>query len=295
MREYLQKFMEIFDYPKEAREALVRAYDAMQADADARAGFDALLDRYAADAGCACFDMLEEVRVLSEKSGVHSYTGDLLLLICMSESLREHYRREGIDEEIWKRSMYDLKWKLLECISVHGVWGSFVCKWLMGYFDLTRFAFGRMQFEIRPFKRYYEKNGVSLNPESRVINGHIPRSGERLDADIVAASYKEAAAFFKAREGLEQVVFVCDSWLLYPRNMEILSDSSNIRRFAGQYDIIESGEYEDYKEVWRLFDVAYTGDVEALPQNSSFRRGYADWIRKGIKTGWGYGVYVYEG
>ena len=31
-----------------------------------------------------------------------------------------------------------------------------------------------------------------------------------------------------------------------------------------------------------------------MPQNTSLRRAYADWIRKGEKTGCGYGVYVYK-
>jgi len=59
------------------------------------------------------------------------------------------------------------------------------------------------------------------------------------------------------------------------------------------FDIIEQEEYDDYGEVWRLFDVNYDGNPDHLPQDSSFRRGYVDWIRKGIKTGCGYGVYVY--
>ena len=58
--------------------------------------------------------------------------------------------------------------------------------------------------------------------------------------------------------------------------------------------MIEQKEYDNYNQVWRLFDKKYEGDVDLLPQDSSFRRAYADWIRKGIKTGCGYGVYIWK-
>ena len=106
-------------------------------------------------------------------------------------------------------------------------------------------------------------------------------------------SYKEAAQFFQERYQLEQTAFVCHSWLLYPRNKEVLSTQSNLYSFISDFDIVKSGEDPDYGEIWRLFDKNYEGDVEKLPQDSSLRRAYADWIRKGEKIGWGYGVFVF--
>ena len=168
-----------------------------------------------------------------------------------------------------------------------------VARWFCGFFQLWRFAFGKLQFEMVDFKSTYEKNGVSLQPDSKVLNTHIPRTGTRLDRESMRSSYAQAADFYRERFGLDPVVFVCYSWLLFPRNKEILSPQSNLYAFMSDYDIIEQKEYEDYGEVWRLFDVNYDGNPDHLPQDSSFRRGYADWIRKGIKTGYGYGVYVY--
>ena len=292
MREYLRDFFEWFDYPQEARGALLDAYDAIAAHEGAR--FSELLSRYEADINSDMNRMIEEAGQISESAGVHEYTGELLLFICMSRTLLEYYRREGIAEEIFYTSMCDLKYKLIECWLVYGIWGSFVSSWFPGFFRLTRFGFGKLQFEIVLFGRHYEKNGVRLLPESRAINIHIPRTGGRLDGESLKKSYDQAAAFFKRRYRLEKAVFVCSSWLLYPRNLEVLGEGSNLRRFILGFDLVDHGEYKDYDAVWRLFDRKYTGDVDELPQDSSFRRAYADWIRRGIKTGWGRGVYIYD-
>lgn len=159
---------------------------------------------------------------------------------------------------------------------------------------MSRFAIGKLQFELVPFEEKYEKDGVVLTPESTVINVHIPRTGTKLDRESQLAAYEHAAAFFKERYHLEQIAFVCHSWLLFPRNKEVLLPQSNLYAFISDFDIIKQGEFETYEEVWRLFDMNYNGEVEKLPQNTSFRRAYADWIRKGEKTGWGFGVKIYS-
>ena len=78
------------------------------------------------------------------------------------------------------------------------------------------------------------------------------------------------------------------------RNREVLSEKSNLYAFLGDYDVFEQGEYDDYTQVWRLFDRNFDGCVDHLPQNTSLRCAYADWIRRGEKTGWGYGVFAYK-
>lgn len=294
MKEYLHEFFEEFDYPQEACDALLQAYDAIQGNPSSSERFCSLLKRYESDANSDMAQMLDEMGELSAEVNVHEYTGKLLLPVCMTRALREHYRRAGLDDEMWFLSMCDLKWKLVECRLVHGIWGSFVSRWFGRFFDLTRFGIGRLQFEIIPFEREYEKNGVKLSPESKVINVHIPRTGSPLDPAQTAWSFKKAAAFFREKYALDPIVFVCHSWLLFPRNLEVLSPNSNIRRFAENFEIMTSGEDADYSQVWRLFDRNYDGDVDSLPQDSSFRRAYADWIRRGEKIGWGHGIYVYS-
>lgn len=294
MREYLLKFFEEFDYPEEARSALLSAYDVLHERCDWTARFEEILGRYEKDINCDFNAMLEDVERLCEEAEVNAYTGKLALCLCMSRSLKAYYRRNGIDEKIWFTCMCDLKYKLMECRLVQGVWGSFVCGWFERFFNATRFGFEKLQFELISFDDEYEKNGVKLAADSSVINVHIPRTGGRLDKESMARAFEQAAEFFKERYGLRQIVFVCSSWLLYPRNLEALSETSNLRRFMSCFDVYKAGEYDNYDDVWRLFDQKYEGDADALPQNTSLRRAYVDWIRRGIKTGWGRGVYVYK-
>ena len=291
---YLREFMDIFSYPEEAKSVLVEAYNTLERHKEAKKSFDELLCRYKEDKMCDFLELLQSMKQVSVLAGVHEYTGNMLLLICMSETLARYYDDAGIDRDVFVTSMYDLKWKLIECQCVHGVWGTFVPTWYRGFFQMQLFGFEKLQFELISFKREYERDGMKLNPDSIVLNTHIPRTGTKLDEESLRKSYRNGAAFFKKHFGIELPVFVCHSWLLFPKNKEILYPESNLLRFVSDYELYDWGEYDDYREVWRLFDVMYDGNVDHLPQNTSFRRGYAQWIRTGQKTGWGYGIYIYK-
>jgi len=312
MRRYIIDFLNEFEYPAEAVGCLLQAYDAIctgtdgdavsddatgrLADkADTTAVFGKLLDAYKADIHCDFKQLVAEMKGLSEAVGIHEYTGNLLLFICLTRRLKQYYTEAGIDLAIWYTSMLDLKWKNIECQLVHGIWGTFVPDWYTRFFHMTRFGFEKLQFETVCFGHYYEKNGITLVPDSVVLNVHIPRTGTRLDRDSLNHSYDLGREFYREQFEGHPIVFVCKSWMLYPKNLELLSEHSNLRAFMSDYDIIEQGEYPDYTDVWRLFDTAYTGDSSKLPGNSSLRRGYKSWIERGEKTGWGYGVSLTAG
>lgn len=284
----------MYEYPKEACRGLEQALERIEADSGAAQAFQELLECYAKDKTCDFEELIRRMEEISGRAGIHAYTGYLLLFLNMSQTLRAYYRAAGVDEEIWFTSMNDLKWKLDECQCVYGVWGTFVPSWYEGFFQMTRFGFGKLQFEQCRFNAHYEKDGLALEPDSPVINVHIPRTGTRLDRKSMRESYQMAATFYRNGWGDRPMAFVCESWLLFGPNRKVLSPQSNLYAFLSDYEIIDQGEYEDYSEVWRLFDQNYNGDVEQLPQNTSLRRAYADWIRRGRKTGWGYGVFVYS-
>ena len=295
LKQYLAEFMESFEYSMEDRLVIEEAFEALEASGEVYQEFLQFLKAYDEDINCDFRSMRLRMIESFQNIGVHEYTGLLILFICLSKSLKRYYQEAGYSEKIWFTSMCDLKYKLDECKEVHGIVGTFVPEWYGRFYNLERFGFGKLQFEIDPFKREYAKNGIVLNPDSKVINVHIPRTGTKLDRESMNASYKMAAEFFSKEFGVHPIAFVCHSWLLYPRNKEVLSEKSNLYAFINDFDILEVEEYKDYKEVWRLFDVHYDGNVDHLPQNTSFRRAYADWIRKGEKTGCAYGVYVYKG
>ena len=286
--------MQRYDYPAAAREVLFNAFDAIMAIPETAAKMQSFWDTYAAEFNCDIQAMRAEMKEVSKQANVHEYTGDLLFFICLARYMKAHYEKQGLDLTLMHDSLYDLKYKLDECHEVYGIWGTFVASWYDRFFKLSRFAFGRLQFETTRFNAEYCKNGLCLNPDSTVINVHIPRTGTKLSYESVKDAYRRAAAFFKEYFPDGPVVFNCHSWLFFPRNKEVLNEKSNLYAFMKDYDIFQSGEYEDYSQAWRLFDCLYEGDPERMPQDSSLRRAYVDWMRKGEKIGWGWGVYAFE-
>ena len=295
MIEYVLSFMDELGFDKEAVESLSADIEKIYANEDAKELFAGAIDEYERDIHSNYTELREAAKRAGEIVGVHAYSAELLLFICFSKHLRELYRLRGISDRIWFDSMSDLKWKLWECKAVKGIWGSFVAGWFPGFFNLTRFALGRLQFEIVAFDGEYEKNGKALKKGDKVINVHIPRTLTPLDKESRDDAYAQAAEFFKNMTDGAPIAFVCSSWLLYPEAEKILPAHSNIRGFMADYDMIRSkvnGEGE-YGDMWRLFDMDYTGDFNDYPEDSSLRRAYKKFLLDGNRTGSGYGVFFY--
>ncbi len=289
MRTYLTSFFQEFAYDEADAKTLLSAYDRISSSACASRVFADLLAEYDQDCRCDYARMIADCDRLSEETGLHEYTLELLLFLCLSKRLEARYAECGIDREIFYHSMLDLRYKLAECKAVKGIVGSFVAYWFPGFFDLTRFAFGRLQFETVPLKYDYEKDGKSLKKGSLALNVHIPRSGLPLDETACREAYGAAAQFFADRlEG--EILFVCDSWLLYPENKNMLPEASNIRRFMERYDLIAWGHYKDNVDLWRLFDTDEQ-NPDRLPTDTTFRRNYVSHLKQGGRTGWGYGAF----
>ncbi|MBQ8850522.1 MAG: DUF5596 domain-containing protein [Clostridia bacterium] len=280
-------------FPEDAAKVLTDALEKLLAPS-VYDDFSQLLLQYDENERCNYIEMIDKMKLISEKAGIHEYTGAMLLFICMAPRLKKRYAELGIDEAIFYDSLSDLRYKLYECIDVYGVVGTFVASWYAGFFRLDRFAFGRLQFDKKPLGFECEYNGVKLSADSIGLNTHIPRTGGRLDHDEVLKSYRRAREFFGEYFEIKPAIFFCSSWLLDPWNLTVLTEKSNLYAFIKDFKIVETGEYADYKEAWRLFDMMYTGDVDALPQNSSLRRAYAERIRRGEKLGWGRGVFIME-
>ena len=223
MRDYLKSFFEEFDFDKSDSEFLIAAYDKIASNENALNKWNAILEAYDND---ILLDYTETVingaKAIGDSLSIHPYTSSFLIFACMSKRLRTLYEENGIDLQIYKESMPDMKWKLEECKAVKGIVGSSVVTWFPGFFRLKRFGFGRLQFEVVNIRYDYSKNGVVLKKdESKVINVHIPRSGTPIDKESCDLAYAKAREFFKDEVG-ENCPFVCHSWLLFPENKNIL-------------------------------------------------------------------------
>lgn len=292
MRNYLQTFMESYDYPQEAVSTLLAAYDVLQDNAD----FRQLLAIYEKDRFCDYKAMLAKCKEIAKDVNIHTYTVEFLMFMCFSRKLRETYLENGLPESMWRQSMLDLKCKMMVCKSVKNIWGMFVAWWYDGFFRMERFGMGRMEFELWDFPfDYYEKDGKVLRKGDKVINVHIAKTGESIAPELLEDAYRQAAEFYKDEFKDKPMAFFCESWLAYPKLDDFLSEKSNIKAFKDRFDIIHVHLYDkgDYSEMWRLYDMDYTGNLDDFPGDSSLRRAYKQYLKEGGQVGEGFGVFFW--
>ena len=136
------------------------------------------------------------------------------------------------------------------------------------------------------------KNGICLNEESTVITTHIPRTGEPLSPDACDKAFRRAIELFSSRLNLNPCVFTCSSWLLFPEHEKMLPATSNIVAFSKRFELLGGGIHlESSPNLWRIFDTLEQ-NPDRLPTDTSLRRAYEDYLRRGEKLGWGYGIYI---
>ena len=225
-------------------------------------------------------------------AGVHKDTAEMLYFLGLTKHLKERYLEKSIDLQIWHDSCMDLHWKLLECREMDGIWGSFVSWWEPGFYDMTRFALGRLQYELTDFPASYEKAG-RIRPEgmTKLINVHIPSCG-KLDMAECHASYRQAAEFFSDAFPGGEVAFYCESWMLYAPHADFLKPDSGVVKFMKEYDIYHIQEEDG--DLWRIYHRMYDGNPSTLPEGTSMQRAYKAWLEAGNHAGWGEGVFFLQ-
>ena len=234
---------------------------------------------------------LDDTKILAENIKISYYTAHMLLFICMAPILHKKYTEKGIDSNIFYDTMRDLRYKLEECRLVHNKCGTFVGKWYKGFFEMKIFALGRLQFELNNLWFDCEVNGKKIPKGSKVLSVHIPRTNTKLDHDLVVDSYRRAKEFFKEHFD-NDTIFICNSWLLYPWNRSVYKDGSNLAQFYDDFTVVQSGEYKDYSECWRLFDCLYDGQPDKLPCDTSLRRAFINRMISGKPLGYGTGIII---
>lgn len=289
MREYLVRFFDEFDYNESDAAFLLFTYDRIVGREDTLAVWNEALRIYDDNMNCD-FDMIISLaQDVAQRLDMHRYTAELLVFICLSKKLRENYIANGIDLAIFHNSMLDLKYKLDECKAVKGVVGSFVAWWFNRFFNLERFALGRLQFEVDSFGHHYEREGHTLTPDSKAINVHIPRTLTHLTPESCDEAFEMAKEFFADKVD-SNTPFICHSWMLYPGNKYILPETTNVHRFMSRFDVFNWADDPELEDLWRIFDTDEK-DPLLLPADTRMRRAYIDHLKNGGKLGWGHGVF----
>ena len=292
MREVISRFCGEYDYPAEARQALLTAYEKIERTAALREFFDRALAAYAQSPQLDYKELMDALTAACEGGDIPAETASMLLYICLSPQLYRYYEERGLPKETCRASLEDLRWKLFECHQVRGIWGSFVSLWFSGFFNLTRFTLGRLQFELRPFPENYAGAGrVPPVGVQQAVNLHIPSSGPLLPEDC-AASYRRAQAFFAGAFPGGETPFVCYSWLLFPEHRQFLPAHSRILQFMDTFDIFDSQPDPQGHDLWRIFGREDCSDTASLPEETSLQRAYKQWLLSGHTPGSGSGLFV---
>ena len=286
---YICGFLKEYEYDRSSSDCLLWSYKQITNNLETNKLMEEILQLYNTDYHCdfdAIFNNAERIAQMLE---IHEFTIELLVFICLSKHLKELYLEKGIAIEYYRKSVADLKYKLDECMLVYGIVGSFVADWFVSFFKLKRFGIGRLQFEIVPFGANYNKNGIVLTPDTKVINIHIPRSKEPLTKEACIEAYSQAKVFFKAEIDTDPGPFVCDSYLLYPENEKFLPPTTNTYRFFKSFDIISVRSDKERKNLWRIFDT-HEKNIDRLPADTTMRRAIIEHLKKGGKMGEGRGI-----
>ena len=191
-------------------------------------------------------------------------------------------------------SMNDLRCKLFECKKMYDVWGTFVTRWFRGFYQLKRYTFGRLEYDVATSTEEYKD---VLKPGDFVLYCHIPSSGPLLE-DAVKDSLRQAYRFFRDKNMLPsngKLIVHCTSWLLYPPILEKLDDNTNMKKFYRLFDIVEATPSANNSAFWRVFYVPYSEEaLQTVPVRTRLEHVLVEHLKSGEKMGGGKGFIVVD-
>ncbi len=282
----ITEVLTLIEFPVEASEYFEEVYAKIENDADLMNRLDELEKQYYESFNSE--DLEAKLTALSEASGYHKYTVDMLLALYACVRLRKMYAEKGYTDEFFAHNMKDLTYKLMECKKLHNIWGTFVFSWFFGFYKMERFCLGRLQYDAH--KDLYA-DYKQWKKGDDVINIHIPSAGP-LTPESVQESLKMAYDFFGPNYG-DSLVFMCHSWLLYPPTAALYPKDSNMRKFYEIFDVIHEQEEPNDYDLWRVFYVN-TKDYKTLPRETSLQKSFYDYLNEGKHFGNGCGMIVYK-
>lgn len=298
--EFLSELMDNTGFPAEAKGFLVQAGKTVRDKVEPL--FDGLCRHYLAQAareveeqlgyGWAAKQCQEEIDRLALETGLSPDTVWLLVLIGSSQPVREDWLRKGREDRLFFETFADLRYKALECMENHGVWGNFVPHWYAIFYTDRIVKLGRLEYEIATYRREepYEGHGLRLEKGSPVLSIHIPSSGEPFDREARRQSYRLAWEHFSELRQEGKLPCVCHSWLLYPDYAALLPEGSNILDFMADFDVIGKDVTEQFGDDWRLFGPDSKKPLAEWPEKTRMQRALKAYLLQGGKPGYGYGV-----
>lgn len=215
------------------------------------------------------------------------YTWALHFYLKLAADVYDRYMNEGISEEVFDQTFFDITIWCRSCFRKRGVYGLEELAWLAQSVKMQLFRLGRLQFEPVVLKESLEGNGVRIAAGVSGLNIHIPE-GEPLHYEKCIDSLRKAELFFDGRKEGKPHFYMCDSWLLSPALKELLPEESNILKFQSLFHIVKVHDAFPQAEQ-RIFGEILE-DKSCYPENTLLQKKAKEYILAGKNPGIGIGV-----
>lgn len=220
----------------------------------------------------------------------------LAAALLISEDAYKQYKKLGIPNEVFYDTFSDISVWVNTAKREENIDGLLEVWWIRHILYLNMFKLGRMQYQF--YKTDYILSGLSplqalkapIKNKSRVLNIHIPE-GARLDYSECEKSVLLARKFFSEYfPEYDYKGFVCDSWLLDPRNAEFMSTDSNIMKFSNLFCTVLKPHKNNKEIIRRLWGKQNEKtDFSLLSDDTDLQKRTKKYLLSGGKTGNGYG------
>lgn len=294
-KDFLKLFMDMTDYPEEAKPALLESADKLIAAGQGEALLGTVEFFFENDFSIKLVE--PNIAEMAEKSELSPYTVWMLMLIEASQRTRAAYKNDGKPDELFWNTFADLRYKAIECKENYDVWGTFVAFWYPIFYSCEIVKLGRLEYQDYTYTldEPYTKNGYTVKKGDKVKSIHIPSSGEPFDEAARLESYKLAYEYFKDELDGKPLVCMCHSWLLYPEYAKLLGENSNITSFQRDFDMVKWEEEDEFGDAWRLYGPEHTKPTAELPERTTMQRAVKKHLLSGGKTGEGIGILLFDG
>lgn len=230
------------------------------------------------------YDTSEFNRELATGDFSHSQILSLLFYIAYDKRINAE------NTDIFDDTMQDLMLWAEECYKHHGYYGlsEMLYIWIGMLIKGDVVRFGRLEFEKGVMPETVSVKGKTVKEGEPVIHVHIP-AGEPLLYEECVKSYNKCLEYF----GLNNAVFLCDSWLLSPVLCEILSENSNIMKFQKDFYIYKTDMlgrmFEERVFGWCIYDNPMLYRAE-----TSLQKKAKNLLRHGKSLPGAWGVLLWE-
>ncbi len=160
--------------------------------------------------------------------------------------------------------------------------------WFNHHFAGKLYKLGLLQFEIASL----DLEAGNLHIGDPILKVHIPE-GERLLSDLCDQSFEKAGKFFSEILSYDFHAFIFDSWLCDREFMNLLPETSNIRKFVKRFELVRQSAVKDDEIYQRVFGgrAVQIGMVD-YPLKTSLQKILYPFFMEGIFFGSGVGIIV---